>query len=136
MSASTSGALKALIEAAGLGLSAYRDRPSDEHALPYVTIHEEIVLVPDAGANDDSSGATGKETAQVDLWQAWRDPNTGALVESYTLPRALNAALKGAQLPTAPDLVYGVKVRSRLRLLERDDNVVHHAYTLEIVRAF
>lgn len=135
MSASTSGALKALIEGAGLSLSAFRDRPVDEQPLPYVTIHEEIVLVPDAGANDDPDG-TGKETAQVDLWQQWRDPKARTLTESYTLPRALHAALKGAQLPTAPDRVYDVKVRSRLRLLERDENVVHHAYTLEIVRQF
>ena len=135
MSASTSGALKALIEGAGLGISAFRDRPVDEQPLPYVTIHEEIVLVPDPGANDDPAG-TGKETAQVDLWQQWRDPTTRALTESYSLPRSLHAVLKGAALPTAPDLTYDVKVRSRLRLLERDDNVVHHAYTLEIVRQF
>lgn len=132
MSASTAGALKTRIEAAGLGLSAFRDRPVDGHALPYVTIHEEIALVPDPGADDDPQG-TGKETAQVDLWQQWRDPS-GALVENYSLPRQLHAALKGAPLDTAPDRVYGVKVINRIRLVERDENIVHHAYTLEISR--
>jgi len=140
LNASTAGALKTLVESAGLGITAFRDRPVDELGInadgtlkPYVTIHEELALVPDAGAEEDPDG-TGKETAQLDLWQSWRVPATGAVAESYTLPRRLHAALKGAQLPSAPDRVYSVIVRNRIRLVERDENIVHHAYTLEIVR--
>lgn len=138
MAASTSGALKALIEGAGLGIAAYRDEAPDATALPYVTIFERIALVPngiDGRYDRDSGPHTGNETVQVSLWEQWRDPTTRALSESYTLSDALVRLLDGAALPVAPRHVWGVKFLSSRRLPpELDANLVQTAMTIEVVR--
>lgn len=138
MAASTAGAIKALVEGAGLGVPAYRDEAPAHSTLPYVTIIERIALIPDGidGRFDRDSGPhTGRETVQVDLWEQWRNPSTGAVSESYTLSDALTRLLDGAALPVAPTLVWGVKFISSRRLPpELEANLVHTALTLEIVR--
>ena len=136
MAASSSGALKAKIEALGLSLSAYRDNPPEGQALPYVTIHEWISVTTDE-SGDNGDGATGRELVQVDLWQQYRDPTTKALTESYTLAGDLAQGLHGAQLANVGDSrVYGCRVRDAVRLLEPDgeNKVVHHAITVELSR--
>jgi hypothetical protein len=134
MSATTSGALKAYIEGLGLGISAYRDRAPAGATLPYVTILEEVGLSPDPY----EAGALGtlRETAQVDLWQTWRNLTTDVLAESLTLAPALKSGLQMAKINFAPDVVYAVVVRGSRRLLEIDTNTVHHAITCEIFRQF
>lgn len=138
MAASTSGALKALIEAGGLSISAYRDEAPDGSTLPYVTILERIALVPNGvdGRYDRDSGAhSGNETVQVSLWEQWRHPTTKALTESYTLSDALVRLLDGAPLPVAPTHVWGVRFLSSRRLPpELDTNLVQTAITIEVVR--
>lgn len=138
MAASTAGALKALIEAGGLGISAHRDEAPANSTLPYITILERIALVPDRSNArfDHGAGAqAGNETVQVDLWERWRDPATKALNESYTLSDALVRLLDGASLPVAPTHVWGVKFISSRRLPpEQEANLVHTAFTLVIVR--
>lgn len=138
MAASTAGALKALIEAGGFGISAYRDEAPGGTAPPYVTILERIALVPDGidGRYDRASGPhSGRETVQVDIWEQWRDPTTHALTESYTLSDALTRLLDGAALPVAPTHVWGVKFISGRRLPpEQEANLIHTALTLEIIR--
>lgn len=135
MSATTAGALKTLIEAAGLSLAAYRDEAPDASTLPYVTIAEAISVVPTDSFNafDDSQGHV-TEQAQVDLWQQWHNPSTGVLSESYTLPDALTKALSGAGLSAARTSVQGVRVLSVRRLTESDSDLVHHAITVEVKR--
>lgn len=133
MAATTSGALKALIESLGLGLAAYRDDAPEGQAKPYATIREQIAVLPDeSGTPWDSPGV--RETAQVDLWQQWRDPATQAVTESYSLPRALMLGLHGATLNGHPQHTYGLIARSMLRLPEEENNIVHHAITVELVR--
>lgn len=137
MAASTAGALKSLIEAGGLSLAAYRDAAPERAGLPYVTVREAIAVVPSASnARYDRAGTapTGRETAQVSLWQRWRDPATGTVAESYTLPDALAELLDGAQLTASPKHVWGVHLVSSIRLLEVDENLVQTAITIEIVR--
>jgi hypothetical protein len=140
MAATTAGALKALIEAGGLSLSAYRDEAPDDTTLPYVTITERIALVPNGvdGRYDRSSSSgphTGNETVQVSLWEQWRHPTTKALTESYTLSDALVRLLDGAALATAPTHVWGVRFLSSRRLPpELESNLVQTALTLVVVR--
>jgi hypothetical protein len=136
MSATTSGALKTLIEGAGLGLAAYRDDAPERAPLPYVTILEHIAVVPSGSDNRYDTGAgphSFDETVQVSLWEEWRT-RAGAKGESYTLRDALIRLLDGARLPTAPTHVWGVRFMSARRLVEEDTNLVQTALTLEIVR--
>ncbi len=149
MAATTSGALKQLIEGAGLSLDVYQDRaPQTDPPVkpPYVTITEEIALVPDRledGGPAQTVGAGSEaETAQVDLWQQWKNPATsgtgaGQITEDRLLPKKLRRVLHGADLGaigTPAQRVYACLVRNSVRLLEQDENLVHHALTLEIRR--
>lgn len=146
MSASTGNAIKAYIEAGGLGLGAHRDVAPDgttpwsaeRGATPFVTITDGIAVTP-SSINASLAGEGNpvvNEVAQVSLWQAWRDPESPSkrIVESMTLPDALIALLHGARLVTAPTHVWAMYVRSSRRLLERAENVVQHAITVEVVR--
>lgn len=132
IAASTSGAVKALIETLGLSLSAYRDRPPEDTAKPYVTIQEGIAITPDL-SGDNGQNPTVRETVQVSLWQASRSA-ANLVTESYTLADSLYLGLHGARLSAAPKRVYGCKVRSSVRLLERDASTVQTVYTLELSR--
>ena len=137
MSISTSSALKVLIESGGLGLTADRDERSKLNtAANWVTISEAISVVP-ASVNtprDPSGPRVVSELAQVDLWQKWRDPNKN-VVESPALARSLHHLLDGARLTTSPTLTWGVYVRSARRLPpEQEANLIHTAYTVELVR--
>lgn len=76
---------------------------------------------------------------QVSLWQLWHTEGTGTNGESFTLPDALEEALDGAQLPATgsgapPKHVWAVRFLSSRRILDRDNNRVHHPLTVEIVR--
>lgn len=138
MSATTAGALKALIEAGGLGLAAYRDEAPKGAAYPHVLVHENISLVPSASnSRYDRAGTApaGTETVQVSLWQRWRDSG-GAVAESYSLADDLASLLDGAQLVTAPTHVWGVRFINSVRLPDGQKNLVHHALTVEVVRDF
>jgi hypothetical protein len=135
VSLTTANALKAWIEAGGLGVTVYRDRPPEGTAYPYVTVHEGISEVPSGTDNafcaDDF---TIVEQVQVSLWQQWKDKASNAVTESYTLAAALRRLLNGAQLATAPTRVFGVRVTNRVRALDVDNDVVHDALTVDIDR--
>lgn len=136
--------MKVLIESLGLGLAAYRGGPSKKDPpvpRPYVTIDEEIALVPDP--LEDGATGTGVETLQVNLWQDWRDltvsATEGNLKENYALAPALKRGIHGQRLQsigTFPNVavVYMALVRHSIRILEEDNNVVHHALTVEVFR--
>jgi hypothetical protein len=148
MSATTAGALKAYIETLGLGVTVFRDRAPKDAPLPLVIIQEGISMVPDRdGDFGDPAAVHGvAEQAQVSLFQAWRKPD-GTAGETYTLPGDLVASLQGAQLPTAPTRVYGVRVIGKVRIPGIDapgggavadnadgGNVIHDAITVELRR--
>lgn len=138
MSATTAGALKALIEAGGLGITADRDERSRLNtAANWVTISEGISAVP-ASINtpyDPLGPKVVSELAQVDLWQTWRDDNKNIL-ESAALAKSLVRLLDGARLPTSPTRTFGVTVRSSRRMPpEQEANLVHTAITVEVVRS-
>lgn len=140
MAATIAGALKALIESAGLGLAAYRDEAPKDASPPFVIIHEGISLVPDpSNARYDGSERQAREEVQVSLWQQWRTTGTGGNNESYTVADALKEALDGAELPTSgngapPKHVWGLRFLSSRRILDRDNNRVHTPMTVEVIR--
>jgi hypothetical protein len=142
MAQTTGGALTAFITSLGLGVAVGRDRPTQGAVRPYVTITEEISLVPDP--LEDGGPSTAVEMVQVDLWQDFRDlvPGSvtyGNLKENYTLAPALKRSLHGTRLtslgsgPSAA-IVYMALVRHSTRFVEEADNVVHHAITLDVFR--
>lgn len=137
MALTTSNALKSLVESLGTGLSAYRDQPPETTKRPYVTITEEIAWVPDV--EEDGATATAVETAQVDVWEDWKNLTTGDVAESYGLAATIRKGLDGSRLPQVGSLigtsvVYHTHVTSSVRLLEPDNNIVHHALTVEVHR--
>ncbi len=147
MAASTSGALKAFLEAQNLNISVYRDQAPANTKPPYLSVDEAVAIVPDK--LQDGAASTVREHVTVHLWMAWKDlpgmfgfvTGSGALLESLTLPGAVVKALEGSRLQQSgsgvpPTTVYGVKVMSAgPRMLEIDDNVVHVPIWIEIWRA-
>lgn len=119
MAATIAGSLKALVESAGLSLQAFRDEAPAGTPLPYVTITE--VTAPPILSGDFGDPVNGQPTlavlAQVDLWQARRDPATGAVAERYGLAAALSRALHGR----VPPSVLGGRV-SPLKVLTANRN--------------
>lgn len=162
MAANTRTALQAFIEALGItGLAVFQDFAPEGTKRPYVVTNGPIGLTPGpledggtllaiGGPQAAAARPTGtpqpvKELMQVDVWQTWRNPpapdpqnvstaQDRALLEDANLPEKIYAALHGARLPTAPQLVYACKGRGFQRLFERDTNVVHHALTIEVNR--
>lgn len=148
--ASTSGALKTLIESANLGVMVVRDRLPKEYRLPAAVIsdgvHEADARWGDYGDQTAPQGTT--EMAYVDLYQMWRT-RQGMVGESRTLARDLKKLLHGSTLPTHDQKVYGVRVDSVVRMVEIDrpdtsriidrankgSDIVHHAFTIYIDRA-
>ena len=132
MAATTAGAVKAFLEAQGLGVSVYRDQAPEDPPFPHVTVREMVSVTVDPHGDFAASGVT--ELAQVDVWQQWRNPSTRAVTESYTLADAVIKRLHGAVLTAAPKHAYGCRVVGATRLIEQDENVAHTAVTIEIRR--
>lgn len=135
MSASTSGAVKAMLEGASLGVAVYRDKAAEGTKPPFITIKEGIVILPDPSFSqfDDPEGHV-VEQASIDVWQTWRNPTPGVVVESFTLVDRILAACSGARLPTAPTPVCGFRVLGRIRVVEKEENIVHDSILVEIRR--
>lgn len=138
--ATSSGAIKQLVESGGLSIAAYRDRAPQDARLPYVTIDEEVATSHERhGDASDPNGHHGEsEQLFVHLWQAWRD-DAGKPAETYDLPRKLTQLLQTARPFTygpsnAPTRVYGLQIAARARLIEDEENVVHTALTITMRR--
>lgn len=137
MAATTSGALKALLEAAGLGIAVYRDEVPEGASYPHVVVREAIAITPEPDFNqhDDPEGHV-RELVQIDVWQLHRAPDR-SIAESYTLRDAIARVCQGATLPAAPFQVMGVLVQSMTRVPEpagETPKVIHDAITLEVRR--
>ena len=130
MAATTAGALKAWLEAAGLSIAVYRDSAPTGTARPYLTVDEHISLTTDA-SGDNGDDASVREQATVHVWQT-----PGA--ESPTLVDAVIQRLEGGHLPAGRTRVYGTSVDFSVRLVERDPTgkptVIHHAITVTVRR--
>src|SRR5687767_13387529 len=98
---SSAGALKAVIEAGGLRVSAYRDKLPKGQPLPAVSIDEDVATIQERHG-DPLDGHHGEsELLNVHLWQALKDQNKRA-AERYDLPRQLTQLLI-----RTPPFVYG-----------------------------
>jgi hypothetical protein len=135
VSATTGAALKAMIEAGGLGVSVYRDEAPPGTALPYITVSEAITVNPELAFNprDDAAGHVA-EQVQIDVWQQRRNPTTNAITESYTLPDAVCALVSGGKLTTLPTYGGHIRMLGRSRLIEEEGTVAHDAITAEVRR--
>jgi hypothetical protein len=137
LAAGTYGAVKAYVEAQGLALVVYKDAAPPQAKLPYCTVIEDIANA--ATARDDGGSAQGgttyvAELAQLDLWMSWRGKD-GKSLENRTLGAALHRKLDGCLLDLAPTRVYKAYVQNKVRMVERDTNLVHVAFTLAIRKA-
>lgn len=129
MAATTAGALKALIEGLGLGISAYRNHAPEGQAMPYIVIQEGISRVPNP--IEDFTLTTGVESVQVDVWQTM-----GA--ENHALVPGLLAGLHGkktAAIGTPARTVYSILVRNCQGPLEDEQLAqVRHIVDLDVER--
>lgn len=143
MSLTTAAAVKVVIEAADLGLAAYRDRAPAGEARPYVTISDGVSVTIDAHGDqgDADADVAVTELVQVDLWERLKsgnpsdyDGSTSDPFEDPSLIRDLLALFRHSVPTTGPTHVYGVTVDGSVRLVEHDRGVVHHAVTLRVRR--
>lgn len=136
MSASSAGAIKALLESAGLSIAVYRDQQPAQERLPYVTVLDAISVIPDPAFNqhDDDLGHV-IEQAQVDLWERWRDENETFLA-SNELPDAIAQAFRGARFTDPPTQVIGIRLlQGPIRLPpDPQTRILHTTFLVEIRR--
>lgn len=133
MSASTSGALKAFIEAQGLNISVYRDEAPVNTLYPYITVQEAVAITPDA--LEDGAAGTVMEEVTIDVWMDWKNLTTGGRSESYTLPTDVARKLEGARLTTSPTTAYAVLVKFvGPRIVDRESNNVHVPIQADVMR--
>jgi hypothetical protein len=90
------------------------------------------VVLPHGDTDDPNRDDAHRQELQVDLWQAKRDPATGANTERYDLPQRLAFALHGSRFATAPVTVAGARVLGTTRLTDPDGNLIHHIVSLVI----
>lgn len=140
MARTSAGALKALIEAGGLNVAAYRDALPPMEQLPCITIDEDVATSSERhGDTGDVNGHHGEsEQLFVHIWQAWRDSN-GKPAERYELPRDVTTLLRTARPfaygpDDAPTRVYGLRIDGRARITEEENNVVHTTITVTMRR--
>lgn len=148
MSATTSGALKAHLEAKGRGVAWYRFRAPKEAVLPFGVIQEGISTTPlPMGDTSDPTGdKVVTELAQCTLFQAWRNPD-GSAAEMYALPGQIWRDLDGAVLVGHPAGTAHVRVRSQVRLPRIDSpgesaaedadgaNLIQDTFTVSLSRS-
>lgn len=138
--ATSSGALKAIIEAGGLKIAAYRDRLPQHDELPVVTIDENVATTQERhGDHGDPTAHHGEaEQVFVHLWELWRT-SEGKPAERYELIRDLKRLLRTAPPfaygpDDAPVRVYGLRIDGHARIVEDEENVVHHTITVTLRR--
>lgn len=138
MASTTGGAIKQLTEAAGLGLSAYRDTAPAAAVLPYVVITDGISYEVIPGG-DGGRGDTLIEDVQLDLYQAYLNPATQRVNESSILADSLRRYLHGAAPSTAggdtPVRIFGIRIPFSTRGRRADDNTVRTRMSVQVRRA-
>lgn len=140
MSVTSSGAVKTIIESAGLGVAAYRDAKPVKDRLPVVTIDENVATTQerDGDTGDPTADHGESELMFVHLWEPWRAAN-GLAGENYALVVGLKRALRLAPPfvygpDGAPVRVYGIRIDGHVRIVEDEANVVHHTITITLRR--
>lgn len=140
MAATTSGALKALIESLSLNLPAFRDGPREGQACPFAVVTEAVSIGLDKRGNGDYGDPDAPlaivETATVDIIQNARAKDGAATarnVERYGLAETIAHHLHGRPLPAHPAKVTAVRVTDIDRFPIKD-NRTRTSITVEIHR--
>lgn len=140
MAASTSGAIKARLEALAFGVPVFRDGPREGQAEPYIVVQEGLPAARNLiGAGDFGDPAAEipiVETVVVDLVQQARvktGPRVTKVTERYGLAEAIGSALHGCQLPASPARVTAVRLVDIDRI-PIEENRVRHSITVEVHR--
>ena len=146
MALTLAGALKAYLEAAGLGITVFTDDVPPRAVVKNAdgTLKAPYVVITPAIADrldpmEDGTVLSGAEEIQLDLWEQWRDKGDN-VKESPTLARAVTKALQGATLAygpnTAPVQVYALKQVGRRRQLDRNQRLIRHVYQVDAVQSY
>ena len=130
--ATVSGALKYVIESAGLGVTVFRDLAPPEAPLPLVVITEGVAwnVVP-SGDTDAEGELRVREQAQVDIYQALRKPD-GTRAEQIGLEDHICWLLHRTKLPSWLITCYGVQILTRSA--QASDNLRRTIVTVQIDR--
>ena len=123
--ASIGGSIRTIIVNAGLtGVTGiFRDFAPPSTEKPYITYSDELRNVPELIG--DGFVKTRRRMVQFDLWQNRQNEDT-SLVDS------LVAALDGAGQFDDGTYVFRLRVSDIQRMVSLEDNVVHHALTLDV----
>lgn len=126
MANTVAGALKAYIETLGLGITCFRDRATPATLKrPYITINEEVsnTAYPVAGRT--------RQLAQVDVWFDSGNENV-KLVDDLIASLTKHGA---GSYGTPSRRLYALSFEGKVRLVEENDSVIHHAITVAVPRA-
>lgn len=111
--ATVSGALKYVIESAGLGVTVFRDLAPPKAPCPLVVITEGVAwnVVP-SGDTDAEGELRIREQAQVDIYQALKRPD-GERAEIIGLEDHICWLMHRTKLPSWLITCYGVQILTR-----------------------
>ena len=130
--ATVSGALKYVIESAGLGVTVFRDLAPPKAPLPLVVITEGVAWNVIPGGDTDVEGELRiREQAQVDIYQGLRKPN-GDRAEVIGLEDHICWLLHRTKLPSWLITCYGVQILTRSA--QASDNIRRTIVTVQIDR--
>jgi hypothetical protein len=123
--ASVGGSIRTrLLEANLAGITGiFRDFAPPNTAKPYITYSDELRNVPEIIG--DGLVKTRRRMVQFDLWQDRASENT-SLIDSMV------TALDGLGQFDSDVYIYRLRVSDIQRIVSLEDNVVHHALTLDV----
>ena len=123
--ASIGGSIRTVILNAGItGVTGiFRDFAPPSTEKPYITYSDELRNVPELIG--DGFVKTRRRMVQFDLWQNRQNEDT-------SLVDAVVAALDGAGQFDDGTYVFRLRVSDIQRMVSLEDNVVHHALTLDV----
>jgi hypothetical protein len=123
--ASIGGSIRTILVNAGItGVTGiFRDFAPPSTEKPYITYSDELRNVPELIG--DGFVKTRRRMVQFDLWQNRQNEDT-SLVDS------LVSALDGAGQFDDGTYVFRLRVSDIQRMVSLEDNVVHHALTLDV----
>lgn len=117
----------AIVEAdiSGIGSKVYRDIAPPATEYPYITYFDQ--LGDRAALSGDSNVLARNTLIQVDLWQK-------RSAEDTSISSTLGDLLETITLGETDKSVFACQLFDIQRIVEFDDDIVHHAYTLNVYR--
>jgi hypothetical protein len=135
--ATLSGAIKTVLEQAGLGLQVFRSLAPPKAHMPYCVVTEDVAWTLGYNGDTDLNPEDQvREQVQVDIYQQLR-ASDGTRTEDVYLEDSICHLLNRTRLPTWVHPVYGVRILTRSTGVgDADTNVRRTIVTLEIDRLF